>query len=154
VWVELTTLLIPGHNDGDAEIRALSEWVRDTLRPDVPLHFTAFHPDFKLDALTPTPPATLQRARSIAQACGLLHVYTGNVHDPGGGTTRCGECGAALIVRDWYEILSYRLDPAGRCPDCGSALAGCFGAGAGGFGARRIPVRIESARTTPGAAAP
>ena len=146
VWVELTTLLIPGRNDSDAEIRALSEWVRDTLRPDVPLHFTAFHPDFRLDDLPPTPPATLQRARSIARAVGLQHVYTGNVHDRSGGTTHCARCGAALIERDWYEILAYRLDASGCCPTCGTRLAGHFGTGAGGFGARRIPVRIEPAQ--------
>lgn len=147
VWVELTTLLIPGHNDSDAEIGALSNWVRTELGADVPLHFSAFHPDFKMDELPPTPPATLARARRVALDAGLQHVYTGNVHDVEGDTTHCAGCGEALIVRDWYEIRDYRLGAGGTCPRCGSPLAGRFGpvgAAVGeAFGARRIPVAIH-----------
>ena len=147
VWVELTTLLIPGQNDSDAEIAALSKWVHNALGADVPLHFSAFHPDFKMDDVPPTPPATLARARRIARDAGLQHVYTGNVHDTEGDTTLCANCGQTLIVRDWYEIRSYRLTPEGTCPRCASALAGRFGAvGAAvneAFGARRIPVAIH-----------
>lgn len=143
VWVEITTLLIPGHNDSDHEITALSRWIHDELGAEVPLHFTAFHPDFKLDDLPPTPPATLQRARRIAQEAGLRHVYTGNVHDRDGGTTHCTACGKALIVRDWYQILDYALTEHGSCPDCGTPLAGRFGHFHPPFGARRIPVAIH-----------
>lgn len=149
VWVELTTLLIPGHNDSDEELTALSNWVRKELGADVPLHFSAFHPDFKMDDLPPTPPATLRRARRIALDSGLQHVYTGNVHDIDGDTTRCTGCGEALIVRDWYEIRSYHLDARGACPHCGTVLAGRFGASGAAigkaFGARRIPVAIHRA---------
>jgi len=146
VWVEITTLLIPGHNDSDAELEALTRWVHKELGAEMPLHFTAFHPDFKLDDVPPTPPATLTRARGIALANGLRHVYTGNVHDTEGGTTFCAGCGKPLIVRDWYEIRSYRVTPDGTCPDCGKALAGRFGNYGPAFGARRIPVAIHRSR--------
>jgi pyruvate formate lyase activating enzyme len=124
VWFEITTLLIPGLNDSDSELAALSRWICDELGPDVPLHFTAFHPDYKLDTLPPTPPATLTRARQIARAAGLHHVYTGNVHDTEGGSTRCPSCDSLLIERDWYRILAYRLDASGACTGCGHRLAG------------------------------
>lgn len=143
VWVEITTLLIPTLNDSDAEIRQLAEWVLKALGPDVPLHFTAFHPDWKLRDLPPTPPETLRRARRIAREVGLHYVYTGNVHDPEGGTTYCPGCGAALIERDWYEIPSYRLTAEGRCPQCGTGIAGRFQAFESAFGARRIPVALH-----------
>ncbi len=145
VWVELTTLLIPGHNDSEGEVEQLATWVRERLGPEVPLHFTAFHPDFKMRDVGPTPPATLTRSRAIARAAGLRHVYTGNVHDAEGGTTLCAGCGAALVVRDWYDILDYRLNAGGRCPDCGRALAGHFDAKSGrsrAGGAWREPVRM------------
>ncbi|MBX3603837.1 MAG: AmmeMemoRadiSam system radical SAM enzyme [Piscinibacter sp.] len=141
-WTEITTLLIPGLNDSDAELEALTRWIARELGPAVPLHFTAFHPDYKLDDLPPTPPATLRRARVIAQAQGLQHVYTGNVHDPDGGTTCCHHCGEVLIVRDWHAILRYTLDDQGACRRCGTRLAGHFAATAGTFGRRRIPLRI------------
>lgn len=144
VWLEITTLLIPGLNDSNPELTALSRWVANELGPDVPIHFTAFHPDYKLDTLPPTPPATLTRARRIALDAGLKHVYTGNVHDVDGGTTRCAACGLALIERDWHRILAYRLDPQGACPGCGQLLAGRFGSGVGTFGARRVPVHIQT----------
>jgi pyruvate formate lyase activating enzyme len=142
-WFEITTLLIPGHNDGAAEIEAESRWIMDHLGPDVPLHFTAFHPDYQMLAVPPTPPATLTRARAIARAHGLHHVYTGNVHDVAGGTTFCPGCGAALIERDWYELLRCDLDERGACPHCATPIAGRFARRpAGAFGRRRIPVRV------------
>ena len=141
-WLEITTLLIPGANDSSAEIEALCRWVAEHLGPDVPLHFTAFHPDYKMTEVMPTPPATLRRAREIGLAQGLHHVYTGNVHDAEGDTTRCTGCGDALIRRDWYEIQHYGLDSQGACPRCGTALAGRFGAAAESFGRRRIPLRV------------
>jgi pyruvate formate lyase activating enzyme len=143
VWFEITTLLIPTLNDSDDEIRQLSQWVLDALGPDVPLHFTAFHPDWKLRDLPPTPPATLSRARRIALEVGLHYVYTGNVHDVEGGTTYCPGCGSALIVRDWYEIPRYRLSDDGRCPSCQTAIAGRFERFAAAFGARRVPVAVQ-----------
>jgi pyruvate formate lyase activating enzyme len=142
VWFEITTLLIPGHNDSDAEVTALSQWVMKELGPDVPLHFTAFHPDFKMMDVPATPPQTLTRARQIARAEGLHYVYTGNVYDTEGGTTYCPSCQSALIVRDWHDILDYRLAPEGACPDCGTRIAGHFGGFGEQFGRQRIPVRI------------
>ncbi len=144
VWFEITTLLIPDANDSDAEIEALSSWVARELGTDVPLHFTAFHPDFKLTDRPATPAATLRRAREIARKNGLRYVYTGNTHDTEGGTTYCQNCASALIVRDGYKILVYRLDHAGHCPDCGTVQAGRFRPYQGAFGPRRIPIRIAS----------
>ncbi|WP_137893845.1 AmmeMemoRadiSam system radical SAM enzyme [Ramlibacter sp. 2FC] len=145
VWFEITTLLIPGHNDSDAEIAAMSRWLMKELGPDVPLHFSAFHPDHRMLDVPATPPATLRRARQIARGEGLHHAYTGNVHDVEGDTTLCAHCQAPLIVRDWYQLKDYRLTPEGRCPDCGEALAGRFAASAGDFGRRRIPIAIGAA---------
>ena len=142
VWFEITTLLIPGHNDSSAELEKLTGWVASELGPDVPLHFSAFHPDWRMRDVPPTPVSTLVRARQIALDAGLRHVYTGNVHNRDGDTTFCSGCGGRLIVRDWYELIAYRLDAAGRCPDCGTPLAGRFDARPGEFGARRIPVKL------------
>ncbi|AXK40174.1 AmmeMemoRadiSam system radical SAM enzyme [Crenobacter cavernae] len=144
VWLEITTLLIPGKNDSDDEIRAESRWIAKELGGDVPLHFTAFHPDYKMSDVPPTPPATLTRARAIALAEGLQYVYTGNVHDAEGATTYCPACHAPLIVRDWHAIESYRLTQGGRCPDCSAPIAGRFERFDRQFGRRRIPIRIGS----------
>jgi pyruvate formate lyase activating enzyme len=143
VWVEITTLLIPTLNDSDEEIRRLATWIGKELDPDVPLHFSAFHPDWKMKDIPPTPPATLSRARRIALETGLHYVYTGNVHDTEGGTTFCPHCRTPVIVRDWYEIPAYRLGDDGRCPQCGTAIAGRFGRFGRPFGARRIPVAMQ-----------
>jgi pyruvate formate lyase activating enzyme len=145
VWTEITTLLIPGKNDSDAEIEAESKWIMRELGPDVPLHFTAFHPDYKMTDIAHTPAATLARARKIALAEGLRYVYTGNVHDSAGGTTFCPGCGEALIVRDWYDILSYAVTPQGRCPHCDAALAGRYGGFERPWGRRRVGVRLATA---------
>jgi pyruvate formate lyase activating enzyme len=142
VWFEITTLLIPGHNDSDAEITAMSQWIMKELGPDVPLHFSAFHPDHKMPDVPATPPSTLVRARDIAMKEGLQYVYTGNVRHEAGDTTYCPDCRAPLIVRDWYQIRRYRLTPEGHCPDCGAAVAGRFGERAEDFGRKRIPVAI------------
>ncbi|MGH8672086.1 MAG: AmmeMemoRadiSam system radical SAM enzyme, partial [Burkholderiales bacterium] len=143
VWFEITTLLIPGKNDSDTEIRAECQWIAQELGADVPLHFTAFHPDYKMMDIPHTPPHTLTRARRIGIEEGLRYVYTGNVHDSAGGTTHCPSCKAPLIVRDWYHILNYRLDADGRCPGCGNRIEGRFEKFSGGFGRRRIPLAIN-----------
>ena len=124
VWVELTTLLIPGHNDDDAQLHAECAWIRKHIGPDVPLHFSAFHPDYKMMDVPETPLETLVRARNIALGEGLHYVYTGNVHNPSGDATLCPKCGALLIQRDWYQITAYRITADGRCPECGSEIPG------------------------------
>ena len=144
--LEITTLLIPGHNDSDAELRAMARWVREHLGDDVPHHFSAFHPDHRMRDVPPTPPATLTRARRIAMDEGLRFVYTGNVHDREGDTTWCPGCGAPLIERDWYALRSFHLDVAGgraSCPSCGCPIPGLFEARPGDFGRRRVPVRLR-----------
>jgi len=143
VWLELTTLLIPGLNDSDAEIDSLTEWVVDHVGPDVPLHFTAFHPDWKLTDRPPTPPEALREARRMATNAGLHYVYTGNIHDPAGQTTHCHTCGAILIGRNWYEITAWYLSADGRCTKCGTRCSGLFEADAGRWGPRRQPVRLR-----------
>ena len=142
-WLEITTLLIPGHNDSDTELDAMTRWIVDELGPDVPLHFSAFHPDFRMRDVPPTPPATLTRARELALANGLQHVYTGNVHDLTGGTTSCTSCGTALIERDWYTMRAYRVTGDGHCRACGAQLVGVFDGPPGEWGARRMPVRLR-----------
>jgi pyruvate formate lyase activating enzyme len=141
VWFEITTLLIPGLNDSDDELEEMSRWVVDHLGPDVPWHFTAFHPDFHMRDIPPTPPATLRRAREIAQKNGVRYAYVGNVHDPEADSTRCHACGEVLIGRDWYELTRWNLD-TGRCPRCGTDCAGVFEGEPTGWGARRLPVRL------------
>lgn len=142
VWLEITTLLIPGKNDSDDEIRAEAQWIAQELGRDVPLHFTAFHPDYKMTEVPPTPPATLTRARAIALSEGLRYVYTGNVHDAEGATTYCPACRTPLIVRDWHDVEHYRLTRSGTCPECLAPIAGRFEQFDRQFGRRRIPIRI------------
>ncbi len=143
-WLEVTTLLIPGHNDSDAELEAMADWYAAHLGPDVPWHFSAFHPDWKMREVPPTPLATLQRARRIARAHGLRHVYTGNVRDLEGGSTACHACGAPLIARDGYRIVGWNLTSEGSCDRCGARCAGHFASGPGQWGARRATVRLSA----------
>jgi pyruvate formate lyase activating enzyme len=138
VWLEVTTLLIPDHNDSEGEVAQLCEWFVENLGPEVPLHFSAFHPDFKMVDVPATPPATLARARKQAREAGLRHVYTGNVHDKVGQSTYCAGCNALLIERDWYKLGAWNLDASGKCKACGTALAGRFEAQPGAWGARRV----------------
>jgi len=145
VWLEITTLLIPGHNDSTAEIDTLTRRVAEELGPDVPVHFSAFHPSHKMLDVPPTPPATLTAARDIGLGNGLRFVYTGNVHDPEGSTTSCPGCGRAVIRRDGYRIRHYGLDDAGRCRACGTQLPGRFSGPVGTWGPRRMPVRMARA---------
>jgi pyruvate formate lyase activating enzyme len=141
-WLEITTLLIPGHNDSNAELEAMSRWLVEHLGADVPVHFTAFHPDYKMTGVEATPLATVRRARAIALAQGLHHVYTGNVHDTQGGTTYCTHCERPLIERDWHRLLRYDLDATGHCLHCGTALAGRFGSDRPELGRRHVPMRV------------
>ena len=145
VWLEVTTLIIPGQNDSEDEIARLCGWVAEHLGPEVPLHFTAFHPDFRMTDLPPTPLATLRRAREQAKAAGLRHVYTGNVPDEEGQSTYCGGCGAMVIGRDGYEITAWHLDEEGRCRACGHRLAGRFAEAPGRWGAKRRVLRMTGA---------
>lgn len=142
VWLELTTLLIPGLNDSSEEIAAMSHWIMRELGPDVPLHFSAFHPDYKMDDVPSTPSETLIRVRRIALDAGLHYVYTGNVHYREGDTTICPGCGSAVIVRDWYEIEQYHLTEDGYCEQCHTRIAGHFEPFTGQFGRQRIPIKI------------
>jgi pyruvate formate lyase activating enzyme len=142
VWFEVTTLVIPGQNDSDEELKRLADWILTELGPDVPLHFSAFHPDYKMRDLPGTPAATLARARRIAKDAGVRHVYTGNVHDADGGSTYCHACGEQVIERDWYQLGSYRLEGS-ACQSCGGKVAGRFSPkGPGTWGRRRLPVSM------------
>jgi pyruvate formate lyase activating enzyme len=143
VWTEIATLVIPEENDGAKELSQLSRWVVDELGPDVPMHFSAFHPAWKLADRPRTPPASLSLARRIAMDEGLRYVYTGNVHDRAGDTTLCPGCGTAVIERDWYQLLKYRLSEDGCCEDCGTAIAGVFEGTPGDWGSRRKPIRFS-----------
>ncbi len=140
-WLEITTLLIPGYNDSEDEIDRMTQWIFKELGPDVPLHFTAFHPDYKMMDTPPTPPETLTRARTIAMKNGLHYVYTGNVHDASGGSTYCPKCGGLVIERDWYVLGEWHLDATGHCAHCGEKIAGVFEAEPGHWGARRQVVQ-------------
>jgi len=142
VWLEITTLLIPGENDSDSELTAMSLWIVENLGVDVPLHFSAFHPDWKMRDIPPTPPATLTRARSIAIDSGLHYVYTGNVHDSEGGSTYCPGCHQRVIERDWYQLGEWQMDKKGHCSNCGSAIAGRFASKPGEWGVKRVPIQI------------
>ncbi|MDH5735535.1 MAG: AmmeMemoRadiSam system radical SAM enzyme, partial [Gammaproteobacteria bacterium] len=144
VWFELTTLLIPGKNDSDSELQKMTRWVVESLGPDVPMHFTAFHPDWKMMDIPSTPSLTLTRARNIAMENGVRYAYTGNVHDKTGESTYCHQCGDILIGRDWYELSDWNLDGNGCCLKCGTPLAGRFEAKAGKWGSRRQPVRLSA----------
>lgn len=143
VWFEITTLLIPGENDSERELEEMTQWVVENVGPDVPWHFTAFHPDWKMMDKTHTPPSTLTRARRIAIKNGVRYAYTGNVHDEAGGSTYCHQCGKKLIGRDWYVITAWNLTEDGHCPHCGTKLAGVLEAKPGSWGARRLPVRLK-----------
>lgn len=143
VWFEITTLLIPGENDSAAELDKLTQWVARELGPDVPIHFTAFHPDWKMLDHGPTPAQTLAQARSIALGNGIHHAYTGNIHDRAGGSTYCHGCGERLIGRDWYELGEWNLTEDGRCRFCDEPCAGHFEPSPGSWGSRRLPVRLR-----------
>lgn len=144
VWFELTTLLIPGKNDTDEELHNMTRWVVEKLGPDVPMHFTAFHPDWKMQDIPATPIDTLRRARNIALQNGVRYAYTGNVHDEDGESTYCHSCGEKLIGRDWYVLSDWNLDAQGACKKCATLLAGVFEAEKGDWGAKRQPIFLSA----------
>ena len=145
-WVELTTLVIPGWNDSEEEMQQMTAWVVENLGPHVPMHFSAFHPDWKLRDVPATPRATLARARAIALSNGVHFAYTGNVYDKDGGSTYCPSCGHLLIGRNWYVLSEWNLTPEGTCEACGAHLPGHFEEKPGSWGARRQPVRLAEFR--------
>jgi pyruvate formate lyase activating enzyme len=149
VWFEITTLLIPDENDSDGEIEQMTQWIMGKLGPDVPLHFTAFHPDWKMRDKPNTPPATLTRARAIALRNGLRYVYTGNVHDPEGSSTYCPACQARIIERDWYELGKWKITDDGACKRCGTHIPGVFNGAPGCWGRMRLPVRLAQHAVDP-----
>ena len=136
-------MLIPGENDTDEELDAMTRWVVEHLGPEVPLHFTAFHPDWKMRDTPHTPASTLTRARRIALGNGVRYAYTGNVHDPAGASTYCSACGAVLVGRDWYVLSDWNLSADGRCSSCGTPCAGVFEQRPGQWGPKRVPVRLR-----------
>jgi pyruvate formate lyase activating enzyme len=143
VWLEITNLLIPGENDSDQELDQMTRWVVENLGPEVPMHFTAFHPDYKMLDVPPTPPESLSRARRIALNNGVRYAYTGNVHDQEGESTYCHRCGRVLIGRDVYEVGEWNLTANGSCKFCGAQCAGVFESRPGTWGPRRLPVRLR-----------
>ena len=141
-WVEVTTLLIPGENDSEGEVRRLAAWLRDTCGADVPLHFTAFHPDHRMLDKPRTPPLTLLRARAAALEEGLHHVYVGNTHHKQAQSSYCSCCGARVIERDWHQLSAYKLDGKGTCLNCGTAFPGVFNGPPGDWGRKRQRVKL------------
>jgi pyruvate formate lyase activating enzyme len=142
-WLELTTLLIPGENDSPEEIKAMSEWIIKHCGDSVPLHFTAYHPDYRMMDNPPTPASTLEMARDIAMQTGLKYVYTGNVIHPEGQATYCPQCHKKVIGRQYYEINEWHLDH-GQCDYCHASVAGVFEAQAGTWGNKRLPIRLNN----------
>lgn len=143
VWFEITNLIIPGQNDDPAELEAMSQWVVEQLGPDVPMHFSAFHPDYKMMNTPVTPAQTLTKARDIALKNGVRYAYTGNVHNERGDSTYCHQCGAKVIGRDWYVLTAWNLSKDGHCKNCGSSCPGVLEREPGHWGARRLPVRLS-----------
>ncbi|MBF0455430.1 MAG: AmmeMemoRadiSam system radical SAM enzyme [Magnetococcales bacterium] len=142
VWVELTTLLIPGENDSEQELEKMTTWVCERLGAEVPIHFTAFHPAWKMGSTPPTSPKILSRARQIAREAGLHHAYTGNVTDYLGESTYCHHCGALIIGRSRYQLSQWQLDPSGKCRRCGTVCAGIFEPQPGNWGSKRVQVTM------------
>jgi len=144
VWFEITNLMIPGKNDSVEEIEEMTQWIIENLGPDIPLHFSAFHPDWKMMDIEHTPAATLTMARDIARKNGIHHVYTGNVHDKAGQSTYCSQCGEILIGRDWYQLSDWLIDEEARCKSCKQVVSGIFETKPGNWGAHRLPIKIPS----------
>ncbi len=144
-WLETTTLIIPGENDSEKELTEMCEWVVENLGADMPMHFSAFHPDFKMRDYPATSPSTLTKARDIAIKAGVRYAYVGNVHNRDADSTWCHQCGELLVERDWYELGRWNLDTNGACKSCGTKVAGVFESRPGHWGAKRLPVRMQAA---------
>jgi len=142
VWFEITNLMIPGHNDSEDETKRMVDWLLENIGDEVPVHFTAFHPDFRMRDILPTPPATLSRAREIAIKGGIKYAYTGNVHDVKRQSTYCPNCKKCIIERDWFELGKYRV-AEGKCMECKTPIAGVFEDLKGNWGRQRQPVVIS-----------
>lgn len=143
VWTEITCLLIPGENDSEDEINRMTEWIVERLGPRVPVHFTAFHPEWKMLKTPPTPASTLRRARSIAVRNGIRYAYVGNVFAPGESSTYCHQCGAMLIGRECFDVTGWNLTLDGRCRGCDTRCSGVFQGPPRSTKGRFMPVRIE-----------
>jgi len=143
-WLEITTLLIPGVNDSEQELRAMSEWIVKTLGRDVPLHLTAFFPTHQMPNHPPTPPERLIWARKIALRSGIRHVYTGNIEDPRGQSTYCHACKKVLIIRNRFEITGWDFKGKSRCKTCGAVCAGIFEERPGTWGSKRCQIQLIS----------
>lgn len=143
VWLELTTLLIPEENDSSSELESMCRWVVEHLGPDVPIHFTAFHPDFKMLNKPRTPPETLLKAREIALKNGVRYAYVGNIFDSAHESTYCPNCHSLLLERNWYQLGRYQLNSQGLCPGCGYKVAGLWEDRVGRFGSMRIPLKMR-----------
>jgi pyruvate formate lyase activating enzyme len=144
VWFEITNLLIPGENDSDHELNELTQWVVENLGTDVPVHFSAFHPDYKMLDKPRTPLSTLTRAREIAMRNGVRYAYTGNIQDETGDSTYCHKCGHKVIGRDRYVLTAWNLTPSGECQRCGEPCAGIYDLKPGNWGSKRQPVRLSN----------
>ena len=143
IWFEITTLVIPGENDSEREIDAMTAWVVENLGAHVPMHFSAFHPDYRMLDKPRTPFETLAMARRVALRNGVRYAYCGNVHDLGRQSTYCHVCGTRTIGRDWYALSDWRLDEAGACTVCGTRTAGVFAGPPGRWGRKRVPVTLD-----------
>ncbi len=143
VWMELTTLLIPDENDSPDEITQMCRWIVDNVGVDVPIHFSAFKPDYRMLDKQRTPAFVLQQARSIAQKHGINYVYVGNVHDPDADSTYCPHCQEVVIGRDWYELSTWNLSDDGHCLSCHHPIAGVFDGPPGTWGRKRQPVQLS-----------
>lgn len=147
-WFEITNLIIPGENDSERELDEMTAWVVENLGPDVPMHFSAFHPDYRMLDKERTPFETLAMARRVALKNGVRYAYTGNVHDLGRQSTYCHTCGERVIGRDWYQLSEWKLGPSGSCNSCGTVVSGVFDRHAGDWGRKRLPIDIKAfART-------
>ena len=144
LWFEITNLIIPGHNDSDKELHEMTQWVVEHVGPDVPMHFTAFHPDYKMMDVPHTPEETLTRARRIAMENGVRFAYTGNIYDTTGENTYCHQCGTCLIERIWYRLGQWHLTETGNCQSCGSRCPGIFQKNPGHWGPKHIAVKIKT----------
>jgi pyruvate formate lyase activating enzyme len=142
VWLEITNLLIPGENDSETELEEMTQWIVEQLGPDVPLHFTAFYPAWRMLNKPPTPASTLWHARRIAMRNGVRYAYTGNIEDEEGSNTYCHVCGCRLIARSWHQVADWNLNASGDCRDCGTPCAGVFANSPGTWAGRYMPVRI------------